>query len=82
MVVDKFDLRFWNGFYYCAVQLPDGAKQELKSDTDLTYGQWQEKITSAWDASQIPEPPAECLCSQCKVGEKECPRLKVTLIKE
>lgn len=65
-MVDKFDLRFWNGFYYCKVQFPDGSKQELKSKEDLTFGKWKEKAEKTWEDSQNPEPePDECQCPKC-----------------
>ena len=75
-IVNKFEIWFWNGQYYVKIKFPDGCIQEIKSDTDLTYVQWKEKIEKAWADSQIPEPPPECLCSQCEVDEKDCPRLK------
>lgn len=55
-IVTQFGLKLWNGAYYCAVRFPDGASQELKSPDDLTYKQWQEKITVAWDAHINPPP--------------------------
>ena len=75
--MDKFEISFWNGQYYAKVRMPDGSLQQIKSADDLTYIQWKEKIEKAWEDSQIPEPPPECLCSQCEVDEKDCPRLKV-----
>ena len=39
-VVDKFTVRLWNDAYYAKVTFPDGTKQELKSDKDLTYSQY------------------------------------------
>ena len=66
-VVSKFDLRFWNGFYYCSVRFPNGAKQELKSSTDLTYKKWQEKINVAYEEHIKPtSKPDECACPKCK----------------
>ena len=60
-VVDKFTVRLWNDAYYAKVTFPDGTKQELKSDNDLTYGQWQERIAAAWEAAQQPDPNAPVL---------------------
>ena len=74
--MDKFELTLWNGQYYAKVRMPDGSLQELKSTEDLTNTQWIEKIEKAWADSQIPEPPAECICSQCLA--KVCP-LKVAV---
>jgi hypothetical protein len=66
-VVEKFGVKFWNGSYYCSVVFPNGTRQELKSDADLTYTQWQVEIQKAWDASQVPEPkPGQCTCPACK----------------
>jgi len=66
-IVDKFEVKFWNGNYYCKVQFPDGTKQELKSKDDMTYGKWQEKIKVAWEVHNEPEPePDECQCPKCK----------------
>lgn len=62
----KFQLDFWNGQYYCKTTMPDGSKSEIKSDKDLTYTQWQEKIKEIWDASQIPQPVEECRCPACE----------------
>lgn len=63
----KFTVNYWNNSFYCKVVMPDGTTQELKSDEDLTYTQWQEIIKAAWDASQIPSPsPKECSCPKCK----------------
>ena len=78
--MDKFELKIWNGQYYCSVKFPNGLTLELKSTDDLTYTQWKEKIEKVWNDSQIPEPPAECLCGQCEVDEKNCPRLKAVEI--
>jgi len=56
-VVSQFVMKLWNGSYYCTVKFPDGASQELKSDADLTYAQWQVRIGAAWAARQnLPEP--------------------------
>jgi len=77
--MDKFEIRLWNGQYYVTVKFPDGTKQELKSSYDLTYTQWKEKIEKAWADSQIPEPPAECLCGQCFA--KECSKKVVEVSK-
>ena len=78
-VVDKFQVSFWDmaKTYECKGRFLDGATFNLNSKDDLTYAQWQEKIKVAWEAHIKPEPPAECLCSQCEVDEKDCPRLKV-----
>ena len=66
-VVTDFNVKLWNGTYYCTVRFPDNTSQELKSPTDLTYTQWQEKITAAWDAHNTPIPePDECQCPACK----------------
>jgi len=66
-IVDKFRVRFWNDVYYCKALFPDGSTHELKSRDDLTYRQWQIKLTEAWDAHQDPEPePDECQCPECK----------------
>jgi hypothetical protein len=68
-VVDKFQVKFWNGSYYCKVMMPNGQSVELKSGDDLTYTQWQEKIQAAWDDIQNPEPtPEECQCPKCKAN--------------
>ena len=66
----KFEVKLWNGNYYCKVIMPDGSKQELNSKSDLTYTQWQVKIQDAWDASQIPPEP-----DKCPLGY-DCPYLK------
>lgn len=58
-VVDGFRLRLWNGAYYASVRFPNGQTQELKSDKDLNYAQWQEKIAVAWEAIQNPPKPEE-----------------------
>jgi hypothetical protein len=66
-IVDSFGVKLWNGCYYCTVKFPDGAKQELKSNEDLTYSQWQGLIKQAWEAHITPEPKAdECQCPKCK----------------
>lgn len=66
-IVNQFGIRFWNNFFYCTVRFPDGASQELKSATDLTYKQWQEKIAAAWSAHTAPPPPPEeCKCPNCE----------------
>lgn len=70
--MDKFQLKFWNGQYYATVKFPDGTLQELKSNEDLTYKQWEEKLEKAWAGSQIPPVVETCLCSQCVA--KECPK--------
>lgn len=68
-VVDRFNIKFWNGYYYCNVTFPDGFKQELKSQDDLTYTQWQGKIKEAWEIHQNPDPePDECKCPKCKAN--------------
>ena len=54
-VTEKFQIKFWNGQYYCQGKFPDAITFELKSKEDLTYTQWRAKITQAWIASQ--EPP-------------------------
>ena len=65
-IIDKFRVRFWNGAYECQVVYPDGYKTTLKSRDDLTYRQWQEKIKTAWDSHNTPEPePDECQCPDC-----------------
>ena len=65
-VTDKFIVKLWNGFYYAKVAFPDGTSAELKSADDLTYTQWQAKISTAWDAQQNPEPTEkECQCPKC-----------------
>jgi hypothetical protein len=67
MLVDRFNVKFWNDVYYCKVQMPNGQVVELKSRDDLTYRQWQEKISEAWDSIQNPEPePNECQCPKCR----------------
>lgn len=72
-IVPKLDLKFWNGFYYCTVRFPDGTSQELKDANDLTYNQWQKKISAAWSAHIEPVPgPTECQCPACK-KEFVCP---------
>ena len=68
-VVNKFEVKYWpdTKTYFCRVVFPDGTKQELNSKTDLTYSQWQEKITAVWIAHTTPVPgPAECQCPACK----------------
>jgi len=77
--MDKFELNFWNSQYYAKVRMPDGSLQEIKSATDLTYTQWKEKIEQAWTDSQIPAPPAECICSQCLA--KVCPLKAIEEVK-
>jgi hypothetical protein len=47
-IADKMTLKYWNHQYYCAVVFPDASRQELKSDVDLNYTQWQVKIAAAW----------------------------------
>jgi hypothetical protein len=66
-VVDKFNVRFWNGFYYCKVAFPDGFSTELKSADDLDYTEWQVKIKDAWTLHNTPVPGLdECQCPDCK----------------
>lgn len=66
-IVDKFGVRFWNGFYYCKVIFPDGVSQELKTADDQTYTQWQVKIKASWEEHIKPTPePGECACPKCK----------------
>ena len=66
-IVDKFEVKFWNGFYYCSVRFPDGTSQELKTADDLTYTKWQEKIKAAWEIHIEPVPEKdECQCPKCK----------------
>ena len=65
-IVDKFQVKFWNGYYYCKVQSPDGTSQELKTADDLTYTKWQEMIKAAWEEHIKPTPkPDECACPKC-----------------
>jgi hypothetical protein len=67
----KFTVKLWNNKYYCSVVMPDGTKQELNSDKDLTYSQWQEKIKAVWEASQKPPEP-----EKCPLGYEDCPYFK------
>ena len=78
-IVTKFQVSFWDmtKTYECKGKFPDGATFNLNSKEDLGYVEWQEKIKTAWEAHIKPEPPAECICDQCEVDEKEYPRLKV-----
>jgi hypothetical protein len=64
--MDKFEIRLWNGQYYAKVRMPDGTIQELKSNDDLTYSQWKTLIEKAWEESQKPPVPVECVCPNCK----------------
>jgi len=83
-IVDKFQISFWDmtKTYECKGKFPDGTTFNLNSKEDLGYVEWQEKIKTAWEAYIKPEPPAECICSQCKVDEKDCLRLKVVKVSE
>ncbi len=66
-ITDRLSLKFWNGFYYCTVKFLDGTSQELKSDKDLTYTEWQAKVKAAWETHTAPPPPPkECTCPACK----------------
>jgi uncharacterized iron-regulated membrane protein len=53
-IVDKFQLKKWNGSYYCSVVFPDATRQELNSKTDLTFAGWQVLIAEAWKAHIAP----------------------------
>jgi len=65
-IVNEFMLSFWNKAYYCKVKFPDGYSAELKSDVDMTYKQWQEKIKTAWeDHIKPPQEPEPCKCLVC-----------------
>jgi hypothetical protein len=65
--MDEFGIKFWNGKFWCRGKFPNGKGFELKSDTDLLYEQWKEKVEKAWEEAQNPEPePDECKCPECK----------------
>jgi hypothetical protein len=55
-VVDKLQVRLWNGKWYARAILPDASKVELKSDTDLTYSEWIALFEQHWEAMQNEEP--------------------------
>jgi len=81
MIADKFSLKLWNDAYYCSVVFPDGTRQELKSDADLTYSQWQAKIDAAWAAKQVPEPQPKTSLTEYADAEikAEFERRKLTI---
>jgi hypothetical protein len=65
--MDKINLKFWNGFYYCTVRFPDGTSQELKSAEDLTYTQWRAEIKKVWESRIVSQPSTEpCTCPLCQ----------------
>lgn len=65
-VVNKFEIRLWNGQYYCNGKFQDGKTFELKSAEDLNYTQWKVLIDKAWTESQKPPVPIQCICPACK----------------
>ena len=62
-VTEKFQIKLWNGQYYCQGKFPDTSTFELKSTEDLTYTQWKAKIVKAWADSQ--EPPEMPILYEC-----------------
>lgn len=52
----KFQIALWNGQYYCRGRFPDGVGFELKSNTDLTYTQWEAMYQTALDEHDNPSP--------------------------
>ncbi len=75
-VVDEFRLKLWNGAYYASVRFPNGQTQELKSDTDITYTQWQVKIKAAWKAIQNPPAPVEPVTLDAATTEQLAAKIK------
>lgn len=55
-VVDKFQVRLWNGKWYARGIMPDASKVELKSEIDLKYSEWIALFDQHWENIQNTEP--------------------------
>lgn len=56
-VGEKFQVYYWNNYYWAKARMPDGTVAELKDPNDLTYLQWKAKFIKHWQDSQNPPDP-------------------------